>query len=350
MAVLVRYPSALMVVPLLVYLLLRHRSTASGPINAGKVLRLLLVSAAAFALAVLPQLLYLLTHDPGPSTESYFASINLGNMLSRSSSGPDGQEVFPHSMLEFYMLSPLWDSASGFLPGGFLPIALVGLLLLVIRKRWVELAFLITWWLVPALAYATTPYQAHRFALLYIPAIAALVGLGAAAGVEGAALGMRRRSVRRAVGSFGILVPAVLLLLGGGVQGFRSVRSWQATHAAWQAADMALAVQATHLAGNPARAVCFSACAPLDYYVRLPVLDLYNNDEKALAAFIRPGMTVAVVPEKNLATQWAGQPVAQRWAWLQSTYSLVPAGHSGEFSIYRVNRASAHERLTSTTR
>ena len=246
-------------------------------------------------------------------------------------------------MLEFYTLSPLWDAPGGFLPGAFLPLALLGLLVLVIRRRWAELGLLLAWWLLPALAYATTPYQTHRYALLYLPAITALVGIGAAAGVEGAVLALRRRSVRRAVASLLVLIPVAALLGYGGVQGWRSVRDWQATHAAWQAADEALARDVTLPQGTTGtswtadRAVCFGASAPLDFYAGLAVLDLYNNDEKALAAFIRPGATIAVVPEKSLQTQWAGEPVAQRWEWLKATYNLVPVGSRGEYSIYRVN-------------
>jgi hypothetical protein len=125
-------------------------------------------------------------------------------------------------------------------------------------------------------------------------------------------------------------------LLYGGIQGFRSVRSWQATHAAWSAADAALAHDALSVAGSGGRAVCFSACAPIDYYTSLPVMELYAHDQADLEAFIVPGSTAVVVPEQSLATQWAGEEVARRWEWLASTYVLERVGARGEDTVFSV--------------
>jgi 4-amino-4-deoxy-L-arabinose transferase-like glycosyltransferase len=338
MAVLVRYASVLIAVPIIAYLLLRSRASGATSDSEHRKSATLMVAVAAavaaFALALLPQAVYLLTHEAGPEGGTYVASMSAGNILSRSSTGPDGPPAFPHTMLEFYTLSPLWDAAGGFLSVAFVPVVLLGLLLLIIRRRWAALALLLIWWLVPAIAYAMTPYQTHRYALVYLPAIATLAGLGAASGVEGVIRGLRRRSRARTLASVALTCAFALLLAYGALQGWRSVRDWQATHSAWQAADKELAQAA--VAATGARAVCFPACAPLDFYAGMPALDLYNNDEAELAAFIQPGSTIAVMSEQNIATRWAGTDVAIRRKWLSETYALVPAAQSGEYTVYRI--------------
>jgi hypothetical protein len=141
-----------------------------------------------------------------------------------------------------------------------------------------------------------------------------------------------------------------LFVTVGTVQGARSVRSWQATHAAWQAEDEALARDVLAAAGTGGRAVCLPSCVPVDYYAGLLVEDMYNNDERALALFIRPGATAAAVTERALETQWAGTAVAKRWDWLTATYDLRWSVSSGEYTIYRVEERSQASRRTSTTR
>jgi hypothetical protein len=239
-------------------------------------------------------------------------------------------------MIEFYLLSPLWDAAGGFLSGAMLPLALVGIVVLLIRRQWAALALLVLWWVVPAVAYSSTPYQTHRYALIYYPAIVTLIGLGAASGIEGFVIALRRGTRWRVLASSAVVVVAVLTLAYGAVQGWRSVLNWQASHSAWQAAEEALARAAVSVGGEGVRVVCMPACAPLDFYASMPALDLYNNDEATLAEFIRPGATIAVFNERNIAMQWSGHEVEKRRRWLDTAYALERAATSGEHTVYRV--------------
>jgi general stress protein CsbA len=341
-AVFVRYASVLVAVPLIAYLGMRARAPlARWELHLRHAAAPAGVAIVAFGVMLLPQALYLLTHEAGPESGTYFGSMSVGNIVSRSSTGLGGPDVFPHTMIEFYALSPLRDAAGGFLHAAFMPLVLIGLVVLLVRRQWPALVLLIIWWLLPAISYATTPYQTHRYALVYLPAIAVLAGFGAASGIEGVVRALRRRSSLRLLASAAVTVVVIILFAYGAARGWRSVRDWQSTHAAWQAADEALARAAQSASGAVSvRAVCFPACAPLDFYAGMPALDLYNNNEQALAAFIRPGSTIAVFSEKSIDTQWAGTSVAQRRRWLSETYRLEPAAESGEHIVYRVESRS----------
>ena len=354
LAVLIRYPSVLAIPPIVVYLMGRRLQVRRGPTRTPAIstasLWRVLAGMLAFGVALAPQALYLLTHNDVSSAASFAATLTPANLLSRSSTGPDGREVFQHTMLEFYGFSPLWDGSGGFIPAALFPIFLLGLLAVVLRKSWSILALLATWWLLPAIVFALTPYQAHRLALLYLPAAAACIGIGVGAVLEVGLVALRRETGGRKVSAVLFAGIVALFLTAGMVQGARSVRNWQATHAAWQAEDEALARAVLDAAGLGGRAVCLPSCVPVDFYAGLPVQDMYNNDEKDLAAFIRPGATAAAVTERALKTQWAGTAVATRWEWLAANYDLRWAGSSGEYTIYRVEERSQVLRRTSTTR
>src|SRR5687767_16031386 len=80
------------------------------------------------------------------------------------------------------LLGPLADadSSSGLLSRFYLPAIVLGAWTLFRERRWPVIALLTSWWLVPVFIFSGTPYQSHRFVLVYLPALAIAAGIGIA--------------------------------------------------------------------------------------------------------------------------------------------------------------------------
>jgi hypothetical protein len=204
------------------------------------------------------------------------------------------------------------------------------------------LTFLIVWWLIPALIYSATPYQAHRFAIVYLPAISILIGCGVGFALHILSTWNPRLTLRQGLAVF---VAAVLALFGIGLlQCWNSVRDWAATHAAWQDEDrrvVALVKQSVPPDAPlsvPPRVVTLGFSAPLYHYTQWPVLELYFATPEALSPFLGGSEThLAVVPEESLNAQWANTPTGEHWRWLLTHYDLEPVGQQGAYSIYMIH-------------
>jgi 4-amino-4-deoxy-L-arabinose transferase-like glycosyltransferase len=339
LAVLVRYGSVLLGVALLVYLVLRAYPHGGRRTLRSLPWRGLLLAGMGFAVALLPELVYSLTHPGGIGYGIWLSDWRLGNLFSRTLTSADGVATFPQPPIVFYLLSPLIDAPAGFLSILSLPAAILGLGVLLRERRRAVVGLLLTWWLVPALFFSGSPYEAHRFVLAYLPALAALVGIGGSVAVGWVWAAFRRPRVARGMVA-GALAGVVLLgMAGGAVQTARSVRDWVAFHAASKTEEqgvIALARAAVGPVGPVApRLVCFGATAALYHYTGWPVLELYNADTPEIAEFLTvPGPRLVVVPEANLAAQWAGTPLAARWDWLRTHYTLTRQGTSGSYTVY----------------
>lgn len=362
-AVLIRYGSILLVAPILVYLALasfRRRTKDEGrtldeksalSLDKSPVLAALW-SVPPFLVALVPQVLYLLTHNPGTGAGDFLGSINLSNMFSTTTYSPDGVMTYDYPMIVFFLLGPLWLAPAGFYSALFVPALALGAAYLLTHNKVRVLIFLLSWWVIPALCYSATPYQAHRFALIYLPAIAILIGCGV-----GYAAIMLLRAIPRSTASTEVRPLtanpvwtrvsggfALLVFIGGTYQCWSSVRNWVATHAAWQAEDrrtvafVEQAVPATSPSTEPPRVVTLGFSAPLYHDTQWPVLELYNADENALRDFLSgPQPHMAVVPEASLAGQWADTPTGERWRWLTSHYSLERKGVEGAYTVFVIH-------------
>jgi 4-amino-4-deoxy-L-arabinose transferase-like glycosyltransferase len=355
LAVLTRYGSALLVAPIAVYLILaafpEERKEISLPIVVSRLLPALW-AVPTFLLALAPQGLYLLTHDPGTGAGDFLGSFNVGNIFATSTTGPDGTATFERPMIVFYLLSPLLNAQAGFYSAFFIPALALGVAFLWLHHKVRLLVFLLVWWLAPALIYSATPYQAHRFAILYMPAIAILIGCGV-----GYAVVLLIRQVPKlvrpaspgrksllAAGLPALIAALVLLMLGVGlIQGWNSVRDWVATHAAWQEEDRSVvalieqSVPPNALAAGPPWVVTHGFSAPLYHYTQWPVLELYFAEPSRLAEFLAgPEPHLAVVPEESLDGQWFGTETGENWRSLKSDYTLERKGRQGAYTIYTI--------------
>ena len=344
-AVLVRYSSALLVPALIAYLLARgYSKRMQGLSQRGEHRRerwqsALLWAALGFTIALLPQLAYALTHEPGPALRSW----SLSNLFSTNVSGPDGSATYTLPMLAFYLLSTLVNVDGGFLSPLYLPALALGAWALIRQHNLAVLLLVFVWWLITVLAYSGTPYQAHRFALTFMPVLALLAGVGASVGLswllQEVRKGVQQPDFRRV--TMGLAAALTLVALSVGlVQGWRSVEQWAAAHSAFNMQEqqvVALAREAVAASGqeDTPRVVCFGFSAPLYHYTRWPILDFYAHDETDIREFLAaPGPHILVLPEESMSTQWAGTPSAARLQWIQSTYKLTRQGQSGAFTVY----------------
>ncbi|MGI8586969.1 MAG: ArnT family glycosyltransferase [Chloroflexia bacterium] len=328
-AVLIRFGAGLIAVPLLLYVALARREATSNPQSAIRNSHFAW-AAVGLALALLPQVAYLLTHGGTQGYGEWISGWNPANMLNAD---------FAQSNLVFFVFRPLWDSTTGFLSLYTLPAVALGVWALVRQGNRPALA-LLSWWLVPALFFSGTPYQAQRFVLAYLPALAIALGIGGATALEWG-LGFAGRS--SAPRKWRLRVIAGLVILGLGVGAWkdqRSARDWVATHAGFNVEErkvVALARQASAGVSGPPRAVCFGITAALYHYTQWRVADLSLQDEAGLTTFLSaPGPHLLVVPESSLATQWAGTPLAGLRQWLGVHYALTKQGTAGSYTVYRI--------------
>ena len=353
LAVLTRYGVAALVPPLLCYalanLLARRRVRPDAYIPARRIMIAAAWSILAFAVALIPQAIYLATHNPGTTVADSLSGFSLSNVFSSVSVSADGTATFAQPMIAFYLINPFWDTAAGYLSIFFLPLILLGLVYLVRLRSWDLLVLLVTWWLIPGLLYASTPYQAQRFTLLYLPAIAITSGLGA---YMVSAMVLKRPFSRndaqawtwRAVS----LVLAFALLLGA-LQCWKAVNDWAATHSAWQAQDQQVATLARSVAdktssgAKQAHIISFGATAALYHYTSWPTLELFNTDQRGIEEFVSTTEpNLVVIPVDSMKTQWAGRPVGNLWQWLQSNYTLTSAGQSGIYTVFALSGPGPH--------
>ncbi|HEX8218435.1 MAG TPA: phospholipid carrier-dependent glycosyltransferase [Chloroflexia bacterium] len=345
-AILVRYSSALLLPALLMYLAARgyiERKGALSPRAVPAAIRQLSLGWAAVGLAgaLLPQAAYWLSHEPGPALRAWSAS----NIFSSTVTGPDGTATFSMPMIVFYMLSTLGNVSGGFLSPLSLPALLTGGWMLARQGNVSANLLLFVWWFIGVLAYSGTPYQAHRFALTFMPALVIVIGVGGGAAFEWLRLGAGGWAVRLSGGHVIRPFIAVLLLAGlvvGLVQGERSAEQWAATHSGLNAQEQQVvtlarqAVAASEQEGTP-RVVCFGFSAPLYHYTRWPILDFFAHDEADIEGFLAtPGPRIVVLPEESMSTQWARTPPGARWEWIKSAYRLTKQGQVGVFTVYVV--------------
>jgi hypothetical protein len=344
-AVLVRYSSALLAPALVFYIATRgymHRK--QPPSQQAEQPRAWWQSRLAWAtlglaVALLPQVVYMLTHEPGPALRAW----SLNNVFSSTVTGPDGTSTFSTPMIVFYLLTTLGNAGGGFFSSFCLPALVAGVWIVVRQTDRSATILLFLWWLISVLAYSGTQYQTHRFALAFMPILAILIGVGTAGAFQQIQTVAREIKDRPSREREARAIVATLLLVGVAVgisQGWRSAEQWTATHSELNAQEqqvVALVRKAATLAGQEGtpRAVSFGFSAPLYHYTRWPILDFFTHDEADIQSFLAaPGPHVLVLPEESMSTQWAGTPSGARWQWIKSTYRLARQGQAGVFTVY----------------
>ncbi len=355
MAVLVRYSSVLFSVPAVVYtglnaVLRRDRRLPLTDV---------LWAASGFLVALLPQVAYALTHPTQAGGLALLEGWDVGHFLASAPvRAADGTVSYAHPMAEFYLLDPVRDTAVGFLSLWCLPAVACGLYALVRRRQWLALCFLMSWWLVPALFFSGTAYQAHRFVLVYMPAIAVLVGVGSAHLAGSIWLSLRKGLTARTAAGCAMALLILAATAGGLAYDARAATASVRAQAVAKEDELRLVALARRAAAQPgelssargraphADIVCFGMSAMLYHYTGWPVLDLYNHDEVETGQFLKgEGAHVVVVPVEQMRTQWRDTPSGRRWEWLWDNYHLLAVGSAGGYTVFRVIPGSAPIRI-----
>ncbi|HEX9991005.1 MAG TPA: phospholipid carrier-dependent glycosyltransferase [Chloroflexia bacterium] len=341
MAVLVRYGSVVLFVPLLAYMAIRRRQSRLETVWGPK----LWLAFAAFVVALLPEVLYTLTHASGAGYGAFLSDWNVANLFSRTVTSNDGTATFDYPNIVFYLLFPLVNAGTGFLSYFYLPLLALGLATLIREREWPAVGLLLSWWLAPALMFSGAPYQAHRFVLAYLPALVVMIGIGGAVAVELVLKMIPSRRESRAL-LFGILA-ALLLVLAclGAYQGWRSVEQWVGMHAAFKVEEQGIVSLARSAVGPGSadaqpRFVSFGITSALSHYTHWPARDFYIYDETAIQSFFEgPGPRLIVLPEASMYSQWKDTPSGERWLWMREHYSLTKVGESGVYTVYEIDDA-----------
>ena len=107
---------------------------------------------------------------------------------------------------------------------------LIGVVALVRQRVWPVIGLLASWWVLPVLFFAGTAYQAHRFALTYLPVLLVLLGVGVATAVQLGLEAMRGGPMGKRALYAGIAIVAVVGLAVGAYKEQGSVKGWMAIH------------------------------------------------------------------------------------------------------------------------
>jgi 4-amino-4-deoxy-L-arabinose transferase-like glycosyltransferase len=346
MAVLVRYSSVLFLAPAVVYtgLSLALRKGRRLPLPA------VLWAAGGFVVALLPQAAYALTHPGQAGGLTLLEDWDVNHFLaSTPARAADGTVSYAHPMAEFYLLDPVRDTAVGFLSLWCLPAVACGLYALLRRRQWLTLCFLMSWWLVPASFFSGTAYQAHRFVLVYMPAITVLVGIGSAHLAGSIWLLFRKGLTAQTAVGCTLALLMLVATTGGLVYDVRAATASVRAQATAKEDELRLVALARRAAAQPgelssardraphADIVCFGMSAMLYHYTGWHVLDLYNHDEMETGRFLAgDGAHVVVVPVEQMHTRWRGTPSGRRWEWLRGNYHLLAVGRVGDYTVFRV--------------
>jgi 4-amino-4-deoxy-L-arabinose transferase-like glycosyltransferase len=345
-SILGRYISALLVVPMILYIISwywkRRRKSTGG--LARKRFILPGIALLSGICALVPQLIYTLSQTVRPVDTSGAIIWQLGNFLRTTLSGPDGTATFMHPMAGFYFADPLFQVSAGFLSPLYLPALGLGIVALIRARSWGPLLLLAGWWLIPATFFSGGLYQAHRFIIMYLPPLAILIGIGAATALG--SLVTAARTPRRPAGVILVLVNIALLasLAAGSIQSWRSTYRQAAELASIKAGELNIveaaqrAVASERIPGQlKPKAVVFGISAALYHYTGWKILDIYNHGQEEIETFLAgDAPRLVVIPETSMATQWAGTPSGERWRWLRSHYNLIERESAGEYEIYLV--------------
>jgi 4-amino-4-deoxy-L-arabinose transferase-like glycosyltransferase len=344
-SILVRYVSALLVAPAILYIISWYWKRGA-PIGGLVRKRFVLPISALLSVlcALVPQAIYTLSQGVRPVDTSGAVIWKLDNFFRTTLSGPDGTATFVHPMAGFYFADPLFQVSAGFLSPLYLPALGLGIVTLVRARSWGPLLLLAGWWLIPATFFSGGLYQAHRFIIMYLPPLAILIGIGAGIALGSlvtAALNPRRPD-RVILALFSM---ALLASLAAGC-----VQSWRSTYR--QASELVSikdrelniveaaqqAVASEHIPGQlKPKAVVFGVSAALYHYTGWQILDIYNHDQKEIETFLAgDAPRLVVIPDTSMRTQWAATPSGERWRWLRAHYNLIERGSAGDYKIYLV--------------
>ena len=199
----------------------------------------------------------------------------------------------------------------------------------VMRHRRIPAAGILVAWAAVVLAFhAGAPWQNPRFALAYLPPLAILAAVGYDQ--------LRRASgahVRRAAGAW-LLAGLALAAAGSAVVTQEFIERKQN--------DLAIVRWADGLTPAHGQLLAFGLTATFQEYGRLQTLDLSEVSTKQVGALLGDGRPTLVLVDVNaLERQWTGRAPWARYHALRAAPGLLPLGTRGGYTLFSVGREGA---------
>ena len=279
-----------------------------------------LVPATAVGLVILGPQWMLLDGGPASLSRPDLAGWSPLNALRQTFTTSSGLVHYPWPTGLFYakpILSP------GYLLPLFTPALILGGVL-VLRRRWWEMAALLLGWGVAMYTVlAGLPFQNFRYTLVYLPPAMILTAIGLQQ--------IKNRTPRQWQGGVHIAIAAGILLMAGwgGYRVVGLIEAWQADKAVvrWAASQL------------PADTILLSHGLTLIARHETPyqVYDLYELTAEKIAQLTTGGSPLyLLLNEQVIETQWAGLAPQQNFYWLRDGPGLNRVGQRRGYTLYRI--------------
>ncbi|MEP7291550.1 MAG: phospholipid carrier-dependent glycosyltransferase [Chloroflexota bacterium] len=283
-----------------------------------------LAAGAAAALVLLPQAAVSVQSPYPVLNHAWVEGWQPGNALSHQFDNADGHFDYAQINALFYA-QPFYDAY--YLAPLFAPFVLVGIWSM--RRQRPKLALLLGWALLPYLFLAGIPYQNIRFALILVPPVALLVGVGLETLFSHPNLVLRSVSLRRSA--------FAALLIAGLIFTIRADQPIIESFVAHQLSDKnAVQWAILHIPAD-ARLYAFGLTLPLQTYAPFEVHELYNETPDTIAGLQADGKAgYLFVNVWVIAHQWAGRPLEATYDWLRDEVGLEYLDRTGNYILFRI--------------
>ena len=292
--------------------------------------------AAIPALVILgPVLLPALMTSPSTDTtfggnfQNQLTRWDIQHALQRDFINPDGYLSYRLPNAVYYSIMP----ARPFYFGPVLAVfALVGLLTILRRRAVGKFAPLLAWWIVVYLLLVGGPQQNVRFGLSYMPPLAALAGIGAAALWSWSEQYNGGKRAGKVTAGLAAVIGAGLLWAGiGAVQ-------WTQDFIDHQKNSLQTVRWAEAHIPPDGQVIALGLTLTMQHYTPLETYEIYSLTVAEVAAIIehdRP--TYLLLDVANVETQWRDQTPALHYGWLRDVPGLTRVDQRGSFTLFRVN-------------
>jgi hypothetical protein len=301
-----------------------------------------LMVAAAAGLVFLPQLVYSRNTPTDPLEHAWVEGWSPANALTKEFTNIDGHFVY-EKVNAVYYAQPFYDPY--YISPLFAPFLLIGALSMLWRRKYVYLALLLGWVLLPYLFLAGIPYQNIRFPLITFPAVAILAGIGLEAAwrrLEKSVTQRRRDTEARSdlvslLGVWAIRGVLAAILVVGIVQMWKSGQYLVNMFIANQQRDRQTAEWTAQYVPQNMTLYTFGLTLTLQHYTTLNVYELFYETPATLDARWAHGKDdYLLLNVGNIEQQWNEREVQTVYHWLRDVRGLVKLGQYGSYTLFRV--------------
>jgi len=247
---------------------------------------------------------------------------DLANVLRRDVVNTDGTFHYTWPMALYYA-EPLFHPT--YLSPLLLPLMLIGAWSLR-RASGAIKSVLLGWPLIMYVMLIGVAWQNPRFAMAYVPPLAAWAGVGYDA--------LQRRAAQSGW-RCALTMLIVIALLGAGLWSYRLTTDFIER----KDADLARVESVAADVPTDATVLSFGLTAMLDHYTSLTVREIYNETPVSLTNLLNDSSALyVVIDETNLAAQWAGKTPQINVAWLKQHANFMLIALAEPYTLCRIER------------